>query len=139
LKKGNNPHIITLSPPVDLDQKWFGMHLAYTLAKYNMSMMTLGWSQELKKDGVAANSLWPATTIATAAVKNLLGGDFLVQRSRKPEIVAEAIYHILQRPSTELTGNWLLDEQVLADAGITNFDEYAVNPGGQLQKDLFLN
>jgi citronellol/citronellal dehydrogenase len=139
LKKGNNPHIITLSPPIDLNPQWFGMHLAYTLAKYNMSMMTLGWSQELKKDGVAANSLWPATTIATAAVKNLLGGDFLVQRSRKPEIVAEAIYHILQRPSTEFTGNLLLDEQVLTEAGTTNFDEYAVNPGGPLQKDLFLN
>ena len=139
LRKGSNPHIVTLSPPIDLDPKWFGMHLAYTLSKYNMSMMTLGWSQELKKDGIAVNSLWPATTIATAAVKNLLGGDFLVQRSRRPEIVAEAIYHLIQQPAKDYTGKLLLDEQVLNEAGITDFDEYAINPGGPLQKDLFLN
>lgn len=139
LRNAENPHIVTLSPPVDLNPKWFGVHLAYTLAKYNMSMMTLGWAQEFKKDGIAVNSLWPATTIATAAVKNLLGGDYLVQRSRKPEIVAEAVYHLLQKPAKEFSGNLLLDEQILQDAGITDFDEYAINPGGPLQKDLFLD
>lgn len=138
LQNAANPHIITLSPPLDMNPKWLATHLAYTLSKYNMSMMTLGWAQELKKDGIAANSLWPATTIATAAVKNLLGGDFLVQRSRRPEIVADAVYYILQKPAKDFTGHLLLDEQVLRDAGITDLDAYAVNPGGPLQKDLFL-
>lgn len=139
LSKGENSHIITLSPPLDMHPKWFAQHLAYTLSKYNMSMMTLGWAGELKAAGIAANALWPATTIATAAVKNLLGGDFLVQRSRKPEIIADAVYYILQKNAKEFTGNLLLDEQVLRDAGITDFDSYAINPGGPLQKDLFLD
>jgi citronellol/citronellal dehydrogenase len=139
LKKASNPHIITLSPPLDLSPIWFAHHPAYTISKYNMSMMTIGWAEEFKKYSVAANALWPATTIATAAVKNLLGGEMLVQRSRKPEIVAEAVSFMLKQPSDTYTGQLLLDEQVLASAGITDFSSYDITPGGKLQKDLFLS
>ena len=139
LKKAENPHILTLSPPIDMNPKWIAPYAAYTISKYNMSMMTLGWSQEFKKNGVAANSLWPVTTIATAAVKNLLGGEMLMNRSRKPEILAEAAAYILGQPSKECTGNLFLDEDVLKQAGITDFDQYAVTPGGPLQKDLYVS
>ena len=139
LKKSVNPHILTLSPPPDMQPKWFANSVAYTISKYNMSMMTMGWAAELKKYTIAANSLWPATTIATAAVKNILGGDMLVQRSRKPEIVADAAYYILMQPSGASTGNHFIDEQVLHQNGITDLEPYAVNPGGPLQKDLFLD
>ncbi len=138
LKKSANPHILTLSPPINLDPKWFGMSVAYTISKYNMSMFTLGWAAEFKKSGIAANSLWPHTTIATSAVKNLLGGDALIQRSRKPDILADAAYYILQRPSKECTGNLFMDEEVLREAGITDLSHYAVNPNETLQKDLFI-
>lgn len=139
LKKSANPHILTLSPPIDLDPKWMGSYIAYTLSKYSMSMMTLGWAAEYGKAGVAANSLWPVTTIATAAVKNLLGGDMLMNMSRKPAILADCAAWILSQPSRECTGNLFLDEQVLAKAGISDLDQYAVNPGGRLQKDLYVN
>jgi len=139
LKKSSNPHILTLSPPLDLHPKWLAPYLAYTLSKYNMSMMSLGWSEEFREAGIAANSLWPMTTIATAAVKNLLGGDMLVNMSRKPEILADAANWILSQPSRECTGNLFLDEDVLKKAGITNLDHYAVNPGGKLQKDLYVS
>jgi len=139
LRKGKNPHILTLSPPINLDPRWLGPYVGYTISKYSMSMMTLGWSEELRKDGIAANSLWPVTTIATAAVRNLLGGDALVSRSRWPSIVADAAYHILSKPSATCTGNLFLDEDVLADAGITDLEPYAVSPGQPLQKDLYLN
>lgn len=138
LKKGNNPHILTLSPPIDIDAKWLSPYVGYTISKYSMSMMTIGWAAELKRYGVAANSLWPVTTIATAAVKNILGGDMLVNRSRKPEILADCAYYILRQSSRECTGNLFLDEDVLRSAGITDFTQYAVNPGGQLQKDLYV-
>lgn len=138
LKQAGNAHIVTLSPPLNLDPKWFGPHVAYTLSKFNMSMMTLGWAEELREHGVAANSLWPATTIATAAVQNLLGGDKLIGMSRKPEIVADAIFEIIRKPAAECTGQLLLDEDVLRAAGITDFEQYAVTPGGKLFKDLFL-
>ncbi|RYY59375.1 MAG: SDR family oxidoreductase, partial [Chitinophagaceae bacterium] len=138
LKKADNPHILNLSPPLDLDPRWFGMHLAYTLSKYGMSMVVLGLAEELRAAGVAANALWPQTTIATAAVQNLLGGDYLIQRSRRPEIVADAALAILSRPSRECTGNFFIDEDVLRAEGVTDFDKYAVNPGGELQKDLFV-
>ena len=138
LKKGTNPHILNLSPPVNLDQKWLSNHVAYTMSKYNMSMIALGLAGELKKYSIAANTLWPATTIATAAVRNLLGGDMLVQMSRTPEIIADSVFYILQRPSAQCTGNSFIDEQVLAEEGITNLDKYAVNPGGKLYTDLFL-
>ena len=139
LKKAENPHILTLSPPLDLDPKWISPYVAYTISKYNMSMMTLGWAGELKKYNIAANSLWPVTTIATSAVKNLLGGEVLMNRSRKPEILADAAFHILSRASAGCSGNLFLDEQVLAQAGITDLEPYAVNPGGPLQKDLYVS
>lgn len=138
LKKSTNAHILNLSPPLDMDPKWFGAHLAYTMSKYGMSMVAFGLAEELRKDGVAANCLWPKTTIATAAVQNLLGGDFLMQRSRKPEIVADAAYAILSRPANVCSGNFFIDEDVLREEGITDFDRYAVTPGGPLQPDLFI-
>lgn len=138
LKKGNNPHILNLSPPVNMQPKWFGAHLAYTLSKYNMSMIALGLAEELKKDKIAANTLWPKTTIATAAVQNLLGGDTLIQMSRKPEIVADAAYYILSRSSEKCTGNFFIDEEVLAEEGITDLSKYSMVPGGKLYTDLFL-
>lgn len=138
LKKGNNPHILTLSPPLNMELKWFKNHVAYTLSKYNMSMMALGWSEEFRQYGIASNALWPRTTIDTAAVRNLLGGDALAKMSRKPEILADAAFHILSQPSADCTGNTFMDEEVLAKAGITDLDKYAVVPGGQLYNDLFL-
>ena len=138
LKKSSNAHILTLSPPLNLDPKWFANHIAYTITKYNMSMMTIGWAAELKKNKIAANSLWPRTTIATAAVKNLLGGDALIKMSRDPEILADAAYYILKQPSTECTGNLFIDEAVLANEGITDLEKYAVTPGGKLFNDLFV-
>ena len=138
LKKGSNPHILTLSPPLNMDMKWFANHLAYTLTKYNMTMITLGLAEELKKYGIAANTLWPKTTIATAAVKNLLGGDALINMSRTPEIIADAAYIILSKPAAKCTGNAFIDESVLANAGITNLENYSVVPGAKLYNDLFL-
>ncbi len=138
LKASVNPHILTLSPPLNLDMKWFKPHLAYTLSKFNMSLMAKAWAEEFRKDGIASNTLWPVTTIATAAVKNILGGEELIRRSRKPEIMADAVYYILQKEARVHTGNTYLDEEVLREAGITNFDNYAVTPGGSLQPDLFL-
>lgn len=138
LRKGTNPHILNLSPPVNMDPKWFGSHLAYTMSKYDMSMIALGLSEELRKDRIAANTLWPRTTIATAAVQNLLGGEILMKMSRTPEIIADAAYYILKRPSGSCTGNFFLDEQVLAEEGITDLSGYSVVPGAQLYTDLFL-
>jgi len=138
LRRSSNPHILTLSPPLNLLPKWFANHVAYTITKYDMSMMTIGWAEEFKKDRIAANSLWPKTTIATAAIKNLLGGDALMKMSRTPEILADAAYYILKQPSTECTGNLFIDEDVLAKEGIIDLDKYAVVPGGQLYNDLFL-
>ncbi len=138
LKKGNNPHILNLSPPINLAQKWFSDHVGYTMSKYNMTMIALGLSGELKKYNIAANTLWPCTTIATAAVRNLLGGEMIINRSRTPEIVADSAFYILQRPSSLCTGNCFLDEQVLAEEGITDLEKYAVKPGSKLYTDLFL-
>ncbi|MBO9683044.1 MAG: NAD(P)-dependent oxidoreductase [Flavisolibacter sp.] len=139
LKKSANAHILNLSPPINLNPKWFAQHLAYTIAKYGMSMMVLGLAEELKPHKIAANALWPQTTIATAAVQNLLGGDFLMQMSRTPEIVAEAACHILRRPATDCTGNFFIDEDVLKQEGITDFEKYAVNSQQKLMKDIFLD
>jgi NAD(P)-dependent dehydrogenase (short-subunit alcohol dehydrogenase family) len=138
LKKSSNAHILTLSPPINLDPKWFDKHVAYTITKYSMSMMTIGWAKEFKKDGIAANSLWPRTTIDTAAVRNLLGGEMLANMSRTPQILADAAYYILSKPSTECTGNLFIDEQVLAAEGITDLESYAVVKGGKLYNDLFV-
>ncbi len=138
LRKGSNPHILNLSPPLNMDARWFAPHVAYTMSKYGMSMVVFGLSEELRIDGIAANALWPKTTIATAAVQNLLGGDFLMQRSRIPEIVGDAAYYILQRPAATCTGNFFIDEEVLAAEGITDLSRYAVNPAHKLMDDLFI-
>jgi len=138
LKKAANPHILTLSPPINLDPKWFDKHVAYTLTKYNMSMMTIGWAKEFKKDNIAANALWPRTTIDTAAVRNLLGGELLANMSRTTDIIADSAYYILRQSSSECTGNLFVDEQVLAKEGITDLDKYAVVPGAKLYTDLFV-
>ena len=138
LKKGINAHILNLSPPINLDQKWLTNHVAYTMSKYNMTMIALGLSGELKKYHIAANTLWPRTTIATAAVRNLLGGEMLISMSRTPEILADSAFYILQRLSSECTGNTFIDEEVLAEEGITDLEKYAIKPGGKLYTDLFL-
>jgi len=138
LKKGANPHILNLSPPINMDPKWLGNHLAYTMSKYNMSMMAIGLAEELKPMRIAANALWPRTTIATAAVMNLLGGQTLINMSRTPEIIADAAYAILKRPSSTCTGNLYLDEDVLAEEGVTDLSGYSVVPGATLYTDLFL-
>ena len=138
LKKGNNPHILTLSPPLNMDMKWFANHIAYTLSKYNMTMIALGLAAELKKYNIAANALWPRTTIATAAVQNLLGGEMLMNMSRTPEIIADAVFYILSKPSAECTGNTFIDEAVLAAEGITDLSKYSVVAGAQLYNDLFI-
>ncbi|MBM3439525.1 MAG: NAD(P)-dependent oxidoreductase [Bacteroidetes bacterium] len=139
LRKGKNPHILTLSPPISLQPKWLAGHVAYTMTKYNMSMMTLGWAEELKKDGIAANALWPRTTIDTAAVRNLLGGEALAKMSRTPEVLADAAFIILNRSAATCTGNLFIDEDLFASEGITDLSKYSVVPGGQLFKDLFVD
>jgi len=136
-KATQGAHIITMSPPLNFDLKWFKDHVAYTLSKYNMTMMTMAWSEEFKAKNIAANSLWPMTTIATAAVNNLLGGEQLMRKSRTPAIIADAVHFILQQDVT-YTGQQLLDEAVLTQAGITDWAGYAVDPSQQLFKDLFL-
>jgi citronellol/citronellal dehydrogenase len=140
LKRADNPHVLTLSPPLNLDPRWFGAHVAYTISKYNMSMLTLGWAEEFREDGIAFNSLWPRTMIATAAVMNLLGGEEAMTQSRTPEILADAAHAILVRPSRECTGTFFIDEDVLAEEGITELDHYRADPqGGELTVDLFLD
>ena len=128
LKKSRNPHILTLSPPLDMAAKWFAPHVAYTMAKFGMSMCTLGWAEEFRKDGIAVNSLWPRTTIATAAV-SMLGGDAMMKQSRKPEIMADAAYAILCKPSREFTGNFCIDYLELYAAGVRDFSVYAAVQG----------
>ncbi len=138
LKKSTNPHILTLSPPINLDPKWFENHVAYTITKYSMSMMTIGWAKEFRNSRIAANALWPRTTIDTAAVRNLLGGEMLANMSRTPDILSDAAYYILRQSSSECTGNLFIDEQVLAKEGITDLEKYSVIPGAQLYTDLFV-
>jgi len=138
LKKAENPHILNLSPPLNLDPKWFAHHVAYTMSKYGMSMCVLGMAEEFKNDGIAVNALWPRTSIATAAVKNLLGGESAVKHSRKPEIVADAAYYILTKPSRECTGNFFIDDEVLIENGITDLSKYSVIPNAKLYPDFFL-
>jgi citronellol/citronellal dehydrogenase len=139
LKEGTNPHVLTLSPPLNMKPHWFQHHLAYTLAKYGMSMCTLGMAVEYAGEGIAFNSLWPRTIIATAAVQNLLGGDEAMARSRKPEILADAAHAILGRDSRECTGNFFIDDEVLAEEGITDLSDYTYGDGADLQTDIFLD
>ena len=138
LKKSRNPHILNLSPPLNMDPKWFAKNLAYTMSKYGMSMCVLGMAEEFKKDGIAVNALWPRTAIATAAVENLLGGDQAIKHSRKPEIMADAAYIILTKPSRECTGNFFIDDEVLIQHGITDLSKYSVVPNATLLPDFFL-
>ena len=138
LKKAENPHILMLSPPLDMKAKWFEHSTAYTMAKFGMSMCVLGLSAELKGAGVAVNALWPRTTIATAAVGNLLGGDAMMRASRKPEIMGDAAYVILTKPSRELTGHFLIDDKLLYATGVRDFDRYRVDASAQLAPDFFV-
>lgn len=138
LKLAQNPHILNLAPPLDMKAKWFKNHLAYTMAKFGMSMCTLGMSAEFAKDGIAVNSLWPLTAIDTAAVRNLLGGPSVAALSRSPEIVADAAYAIFNRPSREATGNFYIDEEVLRAEGVTDFSKYAPGVEGPLAGDFFV-
>ena len=138
LKNGKNPHILTLSPPLDIERKWFGMTLAYTTAKYGMSLIAHGLAEELGSFGIASNCLWPRTAINTAAVTNVIGEE-LVKGSRKPSIYADAAYAILKRESTTCTGNFYLDQDVLEEEGVTDFEQYAVKPGETLVSDFFVD
>ena len=139
LRNGTNPHVLTLSPPLNMKPHWFQHHLGYTIAKYGMSMCTLGMAAEYAGDGIAFNSLWPRTIIATAAVQNLLGGDEAMARSRKPEILADAAHAILVRDSRECSGNFFIDDEVLAEEGVTDLSEYTYGDGAELQTDIFLD
>ena len=138
LKKAPNPHILTLSPPLDMSPRWFKDHVAYTMAEYGMSMCTLGMAKELRASGIAVNSLWPRTTIATAAIE-MNFSEAILKASRKPAIMADAAYAILNRDSRSATGNFYIDEKVLREDGVTDFDQYAVSPGTKLYTDLFLD
>jgi citronellol/citronellal dehydrogenase len=138
LEKAPNPHILMLSPPLDMQEKWFSPHLAYSMAKFGMSLVVLGLAGELRNRGIGVNALWPRTTIATAAVKNLLGGDALMQASRTPEIVADAAWHIFQKAGRDFTGHFLIDDSFLAGEGVTDFDCYRVDPSRDLQVDFFV-
>lgn len=138
LKKSANPHILTLSPPPSLDPKWFAGHVAYTISKMGMSLCVLGWAGEFKEIGIAANALWPRTVIDTAALA-MLGGAIKPSHCRTPEIVADAAHAILTRPSRDCTGNFFIDEQVLAEEGITDLSGYLVVPGGEPLTDLFVD
>jgi citronellol/citronellal dehydrogenase len=138
LKKAPNPHILNLSPPLNMEARWFAPHVAYTMAKFGMSMCVLGMAKELEGDGVGVNALWPRTAIATAAVANLLGGDAMLKCSRRVEIMADAAHAILVRTSRECTGNFFIDEDVLRAEGVSDFEQYAVEPGNKLMPDLFV-
>jgi citronellol/citronellal dehydrogenase len=138
LERAANPHILALSPPLDIKEKWFAPHLAYTMAKFGMSLVILGLAGELRAKGIAANALWPRTTIATAAIENLLGGERIMRMSRKPEILADAAYRIFLKSAREFTGNFLIDDTFLAAEGVTDFDQYRVDPTQPLQQDFFV-
>jgi citronellol/citronellal dehydrogenase len=139
LREAENPHILTLSPPIGLEPRWLGPHIGYTVAKYGMSLCALGFAAELRDAGVASNALWPRTIIATAAVQNLLGGDEAMAHARKPELYADAAYAVVTRPSRECTGNTYLCEDVLAEDGLTDFSEYMYAEGSEPIVDLFVD
>ena len=138
LLKSENPHILNISPPLDMNPKWFGPHVAYTMAKFGMSLCVLGMAEEFKEQGVAVNALWPKTTIDTAAIRNL-GGIVRPDQCRNADIMADAAYHILKRESNKYSGNFYIDEQVLAEEGIKDLDKYSVKPGSKLFTDLYLD
>jgi citronellol/citronellal dehydrogenase len=138
LEKAQNPHILAISPPLDMKERWFAPHVAYTMAKFGMSEVILGLAGELRPKGIAANALWPRTTIATAAIENLLGGDRVMSMSRKPEIMADAACRIFLKPAKQFTGNFLIDDTFLAAEGVTDFDQYRVDPTQPLAPDFFV-
>ncbi|MCA9982213.1 MAG: hypothetical protein KDD89_15320, partial [Anaerolineales bacterium] len=136
-----NPHLLDLSPPLNMEARWFGPHVAYTMAKYGMSLCVLGMAEEFKREGIAFNALWPRTAIDTSAVRNLLGGDDMARRSRTPEILADAAYEILNRPSKTCSGNFFIDDEVLREAGVTDLKPYQVDPDldeSELVPDFFV-
>ena len=137
LKKADNPHILNLSPPLNMEPKWFGPHVAYTMAKYGMSQCVLGMAEEFKDDGIGVNALWPRTVIATAALA-MLGDAVKPENCRTPEIMADAAHWILSQPAKTTTGNFFIDDEALAQAGVSDLDQYAVKPGAPLLPDLFL-
>jgi citronellol/citronellal dehydrogenase len=138
LKRAGNPHILNISPPLNMETRWFAPHVAYTMAKFGMSMCVLGMAGEFKTAGIAVNALWPRTAIATAAVKNLLGGDAAIRGSRQPAIMGDAAHAIFTKPSREYTGRFLIDDEVLAAEGKTDLSEYAVDPSAPLMGDFFI-
>jgi citronellol/citronellal dehydrogenase len=138
LEKAANPHILMISPPLDMKEKWFAPHTAYSMAKFGMSLVVLGLAGELRTKGIAVNALWPRTVIATAAVQNLLGGDAMMQRARKPEIMADAAHLIFSKPARDFTGRLLIDDNFLAENGIRDFDQYRVDPAQELAPDFFV-
>jgi citronellol/citronellal dehydrogenase len=138
LRKASNPHILNLSPPLHFEERWFAPHVAYSLAKYAMSLCVLGMAGEFRKDGVAVNALWPRTVIATAAVRNLLGGDEVIRGSRTPEIVADAAHVVLTSPSRTCTGNYFVDEDLLRSVGVSDFTKYQTVPDADLLPDFFV-
>lgn len=138
LTRAPNPHILTIAPPLNLKPNWFAPHVAYSISKYGMSLCVLGMAEELRAQGIAVNALWPATVIATDAVRNLLGGESVIQRSRRPEIMADAAYQLLTRNSRNCTGNFFLDETVLREAGVVDFRAYQVNPDAVPLCDIFV-
>ncbi len=138
LAKSKNPHILTLSPPLDMKEKWFAPHTAYTMAKFGMSLVVLGLAGELRQQGIAVNALWPRTTIATAAVNNLLGGDALMRASRTPDILADAAYRIFLKEARAFTGRFLIDDTFLAGEGVTDFEPYRLDPTQDLHVDFFV-
>jgi citronellol/citronellal dehydrogenase len=135
LRQGTNPHVLTLSPPLTMDPKWFSQHLAYTMSKYGMSMVTLGMAERYREDGIAFNSLWPRTLIATAAVEFIVGGEEAMKRSRTPAIMADAAYAILTRDSREFTGNFAIDDEILEGVDL---EQYKASPDAELQIDIFV-
>lgn len=137
LEKSDNPHILVLSPPLDMRGFWFGPHVAYTSAKYQMSLCVLGWGEEFK-GRIAANAIWPRTAVATAAIANVLANDDAMKTCRKPEILADTAYRVLNKPAAEFTGNFLIDDTFLYSEGVTDFDQYAVTPGTDLLPDFFV-
>jgi citronellol/citronellal dehydrogenase len=138
LEKAKNPHILMNSPPLDMQEKWFAGSTGYSMAKFGMSLVALGLAGELRSKGIAVNTLWPRTTIATAAIKNLLGGDRVMAMSRSPEIMADAAYLIFQKPAKSFTGNFLIDDSFLAGEGVTDFEKYRVDPSQPLAPTFFV-
>jgi citronellol/citronellal dehydrogenase len=138
LVRADNPHILNISPPLSFEPRWFAPHLAYTISKYGMSLCVLGMAEEFRVFRIAVNALWPRSVIATAAVRNLLGGDEVIRRARRPEIVADAAHAILVRDSRACSGNFFIDEEVLQSEGVTDFSPYAVTPGADLLPDFFV-